>query len=201
MARKPRRTPQAADPDFLPRRKRSAIVGVGVGILAAGLVLSSLGPLAALFEPTPSGHRHDHAAQAEEFSERIKALETAAQENPTNVAGLITLGNAYFDTGAFPKAAETYAKALELTPSNPDVRVDMATALFYQGKAQEALDAYHQALHDAPEHLNAHYNLGIVYRATGNAADAKAHWSKALELAQDPNRQKQLKDLLKTVGG
>lgn len=201
MARKPRHAPQT-DPDWVPKRKRSAIVGVGVGILAAGLLLSSLGPLAMLFEAPPAQEgNHDHAAPADDAAERLKALETAAQANPTNAAGLIALGNAYFDAGTFPKAAETYAKALALAPANPDVRVDMGTALFYQGKNQEAIAEYHRALHDAPEHLNAHMNLGIVYRASGNSTDAKSHWNKAMGLTQDPEAQKRLKVLLESVGG
>ena len=203
MARKSRHVPQN-DPDLLPKRKRSAIVGVGVGILAAGLVLSSLGPLAVLFDSPADPHAgHDHAAHAnaDAASERIKALEAAAQANPNNAAGLIALGNAQFDSGDFPKAADTYAKALALTPANPDVRVDMGTALFYQGKAKDAIDAYHHALHDAPEHLNAHMNLGIVYRASGNNADAKAHWTKAMNLTKDAEIQKRLKTLIQSVGG
>jgi cytochrome c-type biogenesis protein CcmH/NrfG len=200
MARKPRHV-SPSDPDTLPRRKRSAIVGIGVGILAAGLVLSSLGPLAMLFDGAPAAEApHDHEAHAADDA-RIKALETAAQSNPQNAAGLIALGNAYFDSGKFPQAAETYTKALALTPANPDVRVDMGTALFYQGKSQEAIAEYHRALSDAPEHLNAHMNLGIVYRAAGNNADAKAHWNKAISLTQDPELQKRLKTLIQSVGG
>ncbi len=201
MARKPRHAPQT-DPDWVPKRKRSAIVGIGVGILAAGLVLSSLGPLAVLFDaPSAPQAPHDHAAHADEAAERIKALEAAAKANPENAAGLVALGNAFFDSGDYPKAAETYSKALALAPANPDVEVDMGTALFYQGKAKEAIDAYHRALHAAPEHLNAHMNLGIVYRATGNTTDAKAHWSKAMTLTQDSEAKKRLKVLLDSVGG
>lgn len=201
MARKTRHVPNP-DPDFIPKRKRSAIVGIGVGILAAGLVLSSLGPLAVLFESPADPHAgHNHAAPSEEAAVRIKALESAAQANPNNAAGIIALGNALFDSGDFPKAAETYAKALALTPANPDVRVDMGTALFYQGKAKDAINEYHRALHDAPEHLNAHMNLGIVYRASGNNADAKAHWTKALNLTKDAEIQKRLKTLIQSVGG
>lgn len=197
MARKSRPTPQP-DPDWVPRRKRSAIVGIGVGILAAGLILSSLGPLAMLFEPAAP---HDHAAHAEDVTERLKALEDAAKSNPDNTAGLIALGNAYFDAGDYPKAAETYAKVLERVPENSDVRVDMGTALFYQGQAEAAIDEYHRALHYAPDHLNAHFNLGIVYRSQGNHADAKAHWNKALKLTQDAEAKKRLEVLLESVGG
>lgn len=201
MARKTRHVPNS-DPDYVPKRKRSAIVGIGVGILAAGLVLSSLGPLAVLFDSPADPHAgHNHATNADEAAERIKALEAAAQANPNNAAGIIALGNALFDSGDFPKAAETYAKALALTPANPDVRVDMATALFYQGKAKDAINEYHRALHDAPEHLNAHMNLGIVYRASGNNTDAKAHWTKALNLTKDAEIQKRLKTLIQSVGG
>ena len=201
MARKPRHAPHS-DPDFLPKRKRSAIVGVGVGILAAGLVLSSLGPLAMLFEAPPSQQApHDHAAHADDAADRLKALEKAAQANPQNAAGIIALGNAYFDAGDYPKAGEAYAKALALAPANPDVRVDLGTALFYQGKAEAAIAEYHRALHDAPEHFNAHMNLGVVYRASGNTADAKAHWNQAMGLTQDPEVQKRLKVLLQSVGG
>lgn len=201
MARKTRPA-RSTDPDMLPRRKRSAIVGVGVGILAAGLVLSSLGPLAMLFESPADPHAgHTHAAPADEAAERLKSLEAAAQANPGNTAGLIALGNAQFDAGDFPKAAETYTQVLALAPSNPDVRVDMGTALFYQGKSEEAIAEYHRALHDAPEHLNAHMNLGIVYRSIGNQTDAKAHWNQAMSLTKDAEVQKRLKVLLQSVGG
>jgi cytochrome c-type biogenesis protein CcmH/NrfG len=199
MARKTRHVPR--DPDLVPRRKRSTIVGVGVGILAAGLVLSSLGPLAVLFESPAPAPASSEAHQHLEASEATKVLEAAVQANPKDSMSLIALGNAYYDEGKFPKAAEIYARALEVEPNNPDVRTDMGTALFYQGKSKEAIDAYHRAIHDQPDHLNAHMNLGIVYRSTGNAADAKAHWTKAMSLVQDPDVQKQLKVLLESVGG
>lgn len=200
MARKSRPAPPA-DAEWLPRRKRSAVVGIGVGILAAGLILSSLGPLMVLFDPPPAPHTTDAHAAHMEADARIQALEAAAKSNPKDGGNLVALGNAYFDAGRFPQAAETYAQALTLVPGNPDVRVDMGTALFYQGKAEEAIGEYHRALHDAPHHLNAHMNLGIVYRASGNATDARAHWDKAMTLTQDPEIQKRLKVLLQTVGG
>lgn len=201
MARKTRPAPPA-DPDLVPRRKRSAVVGVGVGILAAGLLLSSLGPLAVLFEsPAPAPAAADGEHRHLETSEALKTLEAAVQANPQDAMSLIALGNAYYDEGKWPQATDTYARALAVEPKNVDVRTDMGTALYYQGKAQEAIDAYHLALKEKPDHLNAHMNLGIVYRSTGNSVDAKAHWTKAMSLAQDPEVQKQLKVLLGSVGG
>lgn len=201
MARKTR-SANPADPDWVPRRKRSAIVGVGVGILAAGLLLSSLGPLTVLFEsPAPAPVAADGTHRHLEASEALKALEAAVQANPKDAMSLIALGNAYYDEGKWPQASETYARALAVEPNNPDVRTDMGTALFYQGKTKEAIDAYHLALRAKPDHLNAHMNIGIVYRSTGNATDAKAHWTKAKTLVQDPEVEKQLKVLLESVGG
>ncbi len=200
MSRKTRNVP-VNDPDHVPPRKRSAVVGVGVGILATGLLLSSLGPLVSFIDMGPAPESaSDHAGHGE-VDARIAALEAEVRSQPKDGARLVALGDAYYDAGRYPLAAETYAKAIGEKAGTPDVLTDMGTALFYQGKTNEAIAAFHRALHDAPQHLNAHMNLGVVYRSAGNAVDAKAHWTKALGLTQDPELQKRLKVLLQTVGG
>lgn len=189
------------DDDCTPPRKRSKVVVAGVAIIGLALALSSLAPIMSYLATSSPQPQSATAPLSADQKVEFAGLEAAAQANPKDHTAWITLGNAHFDAGNFPKAAEVYAKALTLSPKNPDVRTDMATALFYQGKSAEAITEYHRAITDAPTHLNAHVNLGIVYRSTGNASDAKAHWSKALGLAQDPKVKEHIQVLLKSVGG
>lgn len=71
--------------------------------------------------------------------ERIPALEVEAEQNPTDVPTLVSLGAAYRAAGRAEEARTTLERALDLRPDDPG-------AVLYLGLVYEDLEAYDQAL-------------------------------------------------------
>lgn len=101
-------------------------------------------------------HRPDYRGLIEEYHAILK-------QDPHNLAAIIGLGNAHFDSGDWKNANIMYAYALLIDPKNADVRTDMGTAYRNRGMIDKALAEYRTALKDEPDHLNARYNMGVVY--------------------------------------
>ncbi len=122
--------------------------------------------------------------QSPYFYGLIEEYQTILAEDPNNIAAMIALGNAYFDSGAWREAIRLYERALKIDPQNADVRTDMGTAYRNMGLPQRAIGEYRRALNIEPGHLNAHFNMGIVY-----AYDLKDHavairlWEELLRLS------------------
>lgn len=114
----------------------------------------------------------------------IEEYRTTLAEDPNNLAAIIGLGNAYYDSGQWKKAIMMYEHALLIDPRNTDVRTDMGTVYRNIGNADRALKEYRIALEHEPGHLYARYNMGIVY-----AHDKKDYraairvWEQLLKLA------------------
>ena len=93
----------------------------------------------------------------------IEEYRTILAEDPSNLAAITALGNAYFDSGQWREAVRMYQRALELVPRNADVLTDMGTAYRNMGRPDRAREEFRRALSFEPGHVNARYNLGVVY--------------------------------------
>jgi tetratricopeptide (TPR) repeat protein len=114
----------------------------------------------------------------------IEEYRTILAEDPKNLAVIIALGNAYFDSGQWHEAIRMYTRALEIDPRNADVITDMGTCYRNLGKPDRARDEYRRALGFEPGHLNARYNLGIVNAYNfKDYARAIYYWEDLLRLA------------------
>ncbi len=110
-----------------------------------------------------NGGEKSEGFQAPYYYGLIHEYKTILAEDPHNLAAIIALGNAYYDSGHWKEAAMLYERALVLDPRNADVRTDMGTAFRNMGMPDRALDEYRMALAHEPAHQNARYNMGIVY--------------------------------------
>ncbi len=114
----------------------------------------------------------------------IEEYRTTLARDPRNLAALIALGNAYFDSGQWRDAVTIYEHALVVDPTNADVRTDLGTAYRNLGMPDRALAQYEHVLQMDPDHLNARYNMGIVYAYDKrNARAAIRAWEQFLKLA------------------
>ena len=134
--------------------------------------------------PAPEQAGRHSETRTPYYSGLIEEYRSILAEEPDNLAALIALGNAYFDSGQWKNAATMYEHALMIDPRNADVRSDLGTAYRHLGMSERALAEYHLALEHEPGHLNARYNTGIVY-----AYDKKDYraairvWEELLRLA------------------
>ncbi len=127
-----------------------------------------------------------YAEQAEipDYAGLIAEYQSMLGEDPENIAVLVALGNAYYDSGAWQNAIIAYERALQIEPRNADIRTDMGTSYRNLGQYDRALIEYRLALQYDPSHLNARYNMGIVYANDKKDAGAAVHlWQEILKLA------------------
>ena len=129
--------------------------------------------------PTAAVHAPKSQALDPYYYGLIEEYRTILAEDPTNLAAVIALGNAYFDSAQWGDAVRMYERAVELDPRNADVITDLGTAYRNLGKPDRAIAEYRRALGLEPAHLNARYNLGVVY-----AYDLK-DYARAIRLWED----------------
>lgn len=122
-------------------------------------------------------------AAQRELQEQIAALEKETQQNASDVAAWIELGNAYFDSDQYEKSIQAYRKALDLKPDNADVWTDMGVMQRKAGRPQEAVKAFDQAIAVNPKHEVSRLNKGIVlFHDLQDAVGAIRAWEGLLEI-------------------
>lgn len=115
---------------------------------------------------------------------RVQELRTLADQNPTDPAPRIQLGNLFFDAEQYTDAISWYESALSLNPKDPNVSTDLGVAYYYTNQPDRAIDQFERSLSADPKHTKTLLNLGIV-KAFGKqdlAAAAKA-WQEVVALA------------------
>jgi cytochrome c-type biogenesis protein CcmH/NrfG len=116
--------------------------------------------------------------------ERAAALERMLAANPNDVSTIVRVANGYFDLGNYPKAAETYEKAVALDPKNADVITDLGVCLRRMKKPEQAVAKFREALKINPGHAVALFNLGLVLRDDmKNLPEALRTWETFLQKA------------------
>src|SRR5512147_1409601 len=96
--------------------------------------------------PTAAVHEPKSEALDPYYHGLIEEYRTILAEDPNNLAAIMALANAYFDSGQWREAARMYERALELNPRNADVLTDMGTSYRYLGRPDRAREAYRRAL-------------------------------------------------------
>jgi Tfp pilus assembly protein PilF len=79
------------------------------------------------------------------------------------------------------KAEQTFQRGIDKDPKNMQCRVNYGLMLARAGRESEAVNQLQAVLRPA----QVHYNLGSVYEQMGRKAQARMHYSKALELNPD----------------
>jgi tetratricopeptide (TPR) repeat protein len=142
--------------------------------------------------PAPAAAKDSNnpgTVQSPNYAGLIEEYQTLLAEDPNNLAGIIALGNAYFDSGQWKKSIILYDHAIRIDPENADVRTDRGTAYQNTGMPDRALAEYRAALACEPSHLNARYNMGVVYAYTKKDYKAAIRiWEELLRLS--PNYPK-----------
>ena len=132
----------------------------------------------------PKQAKKIEVAQSPNFYGLIEEYRTILAEDPNNLAAIIGLGNAYYDSGQWKKAIMMYEHALLIDPRNADVHTDMGTSYRNLGMPERALAEYRTALRLEPGHLNARYHMGSIYAHEKKDYRAAIRaWEELLKLA------------------
>lgn len=167
------------------------IAGVVFGLIAGWIIGSQQAALrpgaavpaaAAAAAPAPGGGGAPTAALLDE--NKVKALTSLADQQPTNPTPRVELGNLYFDSERYQDAIRWYTEALKLAPKDVDVSTDLGVSYYYTNQPDLALAQFDESLKIDPNHAKTLLNMGIV-RAFGkqDLAGAEQAWQRVLDLA------------------
>ena len=101
---------------------------------------------------------------------------------------------AAFALGALSLTPPAFAQQAQAgaPPADPVELVKEARKLNSEGRQDAALALYKQALQRAPDSFDAHFGAGVALDLQGRYKDARQHFSKAIELAGEGNRNQAL---------
>jgi tetratricopeptide (TPR) repeat protein len=117
---------------------------------------------------------------------RVKALETAATQDPKDVTSRIQLGNMYFDAEQYPQSISWYEQAMKLNPADANVSTDLGVAYYYTNQADRALAQFDQSLKIDPKHIKTLLNVGIVKAFGKQDLDGAAKaWEQVVAISPD----------------
>lgn len=130
------------------------------------------------------------------YKEAAQAVEPVLARNPNNLEALTIRYEALKAAGdkAGAAAAQEAMKAAQAS-MNPDDLFKQGVALYNANNMVDAVAAFHMALTVNPKHAKSHYMLGLAYAGT-DAAKAKEHLTKFLELAPEDPDAAQAKEML-----
>ena len=130
------------------------------------------------------------------YKEAAQAVEPVLARNPQNLEALTIRYEALKAAGdkAGAAAAQEAMKAAQAS-MNPDDLFKQGVALYNANNMVDAVAAFQMALTVNPKHAKSHYMLGLAYAGT-DAAKAKEHLTKFLELAPDDPDAAQAREML-----
>jgi len=128
------------------------------------------------------------AIRSNDAAAAIPALEKATKGLPGNADGWALLGRAYHFLRRYDEAAESYKKAVSLSPLNIGYATTLGLVLGQAGELEEGL-AVLQKVTTSPGYKDAAgwVNLGWIYRNMNRADESIAAYKKGLEL--DPKQE------------
>lgn len=125
----------------------------------------------------------------EDYKKATTPVESAQKSKEESEAGkLLALGNTLLKRGMPDKAAEKFAKAVELDPKNVPARIALGEALVGSKKPDEALVQFSKAAELDPRSKDAQVGIGTVHLEKGNADKAIEVLSQAAMLNPKPEK-------------
>jgi tetratricopeptide (TPR) repeat protein len=117
---------------------------------------------------------------------QVTALTSAADNQKSNAAPRVQLGNIYFDAERYDDAIKWYEEALKLTPKDVNVSTDLGVSYYYANQPDKALAQFDRSLKMDPKHAKTLLNVGIV-KAFGkqDLEGASAAWQQVIAAAPE----------------
>jgi cytochrome c-type biogenesis protein CcmH/NrfG len=182
------------------------IAGVAFGLIAGWIIGTQQGaprtPAAAAPQaaaaPAQSAAPSQRAAILDE--NKVSALKSVVEKQPTNVQPRVELANLYFDAERYDDAINWYQEALKLTPNDVNVSTDLAVCYYYTNQADKALLQLSHSLSIDPKHTKTLLNMGIV-KAFGkqDLEGATKAWEQVVQLGPDTPEGQAAKRALDTL--
>jgi tetratricopeptide (TPR) repeat protein len=119
---------------------------------------------------------------------RVAELEKRAQAEPANASVRVDLGNLFYDSRKFDRAATWYEAALKIAPNDVNANTDLAVCYYMLQQTDRALAQIDRSLALDGAHPKTLLNQGII-RAWGkqDLKGAAESWERVLTVA--PNSE------------
>ncbi len=140
--------------------------GKGVGVVAAVLVLGTLGTLT--------------WQQCHVYKDLETLWRDVLEKNPDSLLAHNNLGLLMQDQGQLQEAVNHYYEALRIDPNTAETHGNLGGLFREQGLTKEAEAHLRRAIEIRPEYPMAHYNIGILLHQQGNISDAIFHYEQGL---------------------
>jgi predicted Zn-dependent protease len=145
-------------------------------------------------------------------------IKKALEREAFNPEFLVALGRIYFLDGQYEEALTILESAVSIAPDDPEGLFYFGRTQMEQGKFKDAEKILGSLTKKHPDYkpgfyflghtygkqgklADAHYTLGLYYTKKREHRNAIIQFEKALEKTQDPEKKKEIKDLLKKVSG
>ena len=144
--------------------------------------------------------------QVDRRKDAIAMYEKLAAQPDADVEVLARLAGLHNDNGDYGQAEALYRRILEMNPGQADATwLKVGLSIMNQpnvGEAERkrAAEAFKKAIDANPSNARAHIELAYVLIGLGDAAEAKSHLKKFIELQPDSPEAKDARDLLKELG-
>jgi len=121
--------------------------------------------------------------QVDQLKGEIAEVETLPQSD--SIWDLLALANAYYYSGQYEDARETYGRILSLNPNDPTILHSRGVTYGQLGKYDKALADFNRALELRPDAPGTLINRGNAYTELARYDEAFADLNRSLELRPD----------------
>jgi beta-barrel assembly-enhancing protease len=149
-------------------------------------------------------------------SDAVAHLQNALEKNPLDSSILGELGRIYFLDGRLSDALTILEGSIGLYENDPETLFYLGRTKMELGRLSEAVSIFNKIIADHSDYeqayyflgesygklknfTDAHYYLGIYYEKRHDPKNTFFHLEKALENAKDPDRKREIENLLKNA--
>jgi len=94
--------------------------------------------------------------------QKLKELQQALVQNPSDYDLLVRVGNTAYDAEDFRLAVDAYERALKVRGNDPNVITDLGISYRNIGDPNKALEMFDRAIKQSPDHWQARFNKVVV---------------------------------------
>ncbi len=149
-------------------------------------------------EDTSVGVMPPAGDQSDQYEEQIPDLQAQVDDNPEDLETLQQLAIAYYQTGEYEQAVETYQQMLEVE-DNAEVHNNLANVYRDMNEIDQAIEEYRTAIDLDPSSVIPYVNLAVVYGFNSQPDEAAAVIQDGLDAIDDEQAQAMLEQTLQQI--
>ena len=135
------------------------------------------------------------------YEKAIEAYKKVIEKDSKHLDTIIAIGNCYGNKNDSKSAMEWYKKIDESKIKDPIVLYNIGVFNFNANNSKDAVKFFELAIKADEQYLDAYYQLGLSYLGLAKMKEAILTFKKYLEFDSESKRSKEIKELIKQLGG